>query len=255
MVTTTSRRFGDKVALVFGGNSGIGLASAEAFSAEGALVVITGRDSGTLAAAAERIGPGTLAVRSDISNLAELDALYAQVREQHGRIDVLFVNAGIGTFAPVRDVTPERWDEVHDVNLRGAFFAAQKALPLMRRGGSIVFTGSIGSVLAAPGNAIYAAAKAGLRAVARIFAAELVAEGIRVNLVSPGPTETPIITRNVGMSADAVDALRAMMIANTPMKRMGRPEEIARAVLFLASDEASFITGIDLFVDGGVIEL
>jgi NAD(P)-dependent dehydrogenase (short-subunit alcohol dehydrogenase family) len=248
-------RFRDKVALVFGGNSGIGLASAEAFAAEGAAVVITGRDPATLATAAARIGAGTLALKSDISRLEDLDALYAQIRAKHGRIDVLFVNAGIGTFAAIRDVTPERWDEVHDVNLRGAFFAAQKALPLMSRGGAIVFTGSIGSVLAAPGNAIYAAAKAGLRAVARIFAVELVAEGIRVNMVSPGATETPLITRNVGMSPDAVEALRSMMIANTPMKRMGRPEEIARAVLFLASDEASFITGIDLFVDGGVIEL
>ena len=153
-------RFSDKVALVFGGNSGIGLAAAQAFAAEGARVVITGRDPKTLASAAERIGPGTLALQSDISSLADLDALYAEVGAKHGRVDVLFVNAGVGTFAPVREVTPERWDEVHQVNLRGAFFAAQKALPLMSRGGAIVFTGSIGSVLAAPGNAIYAAAKA-----------------------------------------------------------------------------------------------
>jgi NAD(P)-dependent dehydrogenase (short-subunit alcohol dehydrogenase family) len=217
--------------------------------------VITGRDARTLASAAASIGDGTLALRSDLADLDAQDTLYATVRERHGRIDVLFVNAGVGTFAGIREITPERWDEVHDVNLRGAFFAAQKALPLMTRGGAIVFTGSIGSVLAAPGNAIYAAAKAGLRAVARIFAVELVGEGIRVNMVSPGATETPIITRNIGMSPEAVDALRAMMIANTPMKRMGRPEEIARAVLFLASGEASFITGVDLFVDGGVVEL
>jgi len=248
-------RFKDKVVLVFGGNSGIGLAAAQAFAAEGARVVITGRNPDTLASAARSIGDGTLAVRSDISALADLDALYAQIRAQYGRIDVAFVNAGVGTFASVREITPERWDEVHGVNLRGAFFAAQKALPLMSRGGAIVFTGSIGSVLAAPGNAIYAAAKAGLRAVARIFAVELVGEGIRVNMVSPGATETPIITRNIGMSSEAIDGLRQMMIANTPMKRMGRPEEIARAVLFLASDEASFITGVDLFVDGGVVEL
>lgn len=248
-------RFKDKVALVFGGNSGIGLATAQAFAAEGARVVITGRDPKTLSTASASIGAGTLALRSDISSLADLDTLYAQIREHYGRIDVLFVNAGIGTFASVREITPALWDEVHQVNLRGAFFATQKALPLMSRGGAIVFTGSIGSVLAAPGNAIYAAAKAGLRAVARIVAVELVGEGIRVNMVSPGATETPIITRNIGMGPEAVDALRAMMIANTPMKRMGRPEEIARAVLFLASDEASFITGVDLFVDGGVVEL
>ncbi len=144
---------------------------------------------------------------------------------------------------------------MHSVNLRGCFFAAQKALPLMGKGGAIVFTGSIGSQLAAPGNVTYAAAKAGLRAVARNFAAELLASGIRVNMVSPGATETPILYRNPGMDDKAVEGLRQRMIANTPMKRMGTPQEIARAVLFLSSDEASFITGIDLFVDGGVIEL
>jgi NAD(P)-dependent dehydrogenase (short-subunit alcohol dehydrogenase family) len=248
-------RFQDKIAVVIGGNSGIGLASAKAFAAEGAKVVITGRDPVTLASAAHAIGGDTLAMRSDVANLQDLAALYEAVDARHGRIDVLFVNAGIGTFAPVREVTPELWDQVQNVNLRGSFFAAQKALPLMGRGGAIVFTGSIGSVLGVPGNAVYAAAKAGLRAVARILACELVGEGIRVNVVSPGPTETPIINRNVGMAPEAVNALREMMIANTPMRRMGEPEEIARAVLFLASSEASFITGVDLFVDGGVVGL
>lgn len=250
-----SRRFEGKVVLVIGGNSGIGRASAVGFAGEGAQVVITGRDPATLAEVEREIGPAALAIRSDIADLASLDAVMQAVRERHGRIDVLFVNAGIGTFAMIPDVTPDLWDQVQSVNLRGCFFAAQKALPLMGRGGSIVFTGSIGSLLAVPGNAIYAAAKAGLRAVARIFAAELVQQGIRVNMVSPGPTETPLINRNVGMDPKAVDALRQMMIANTPMRRMGEPAEVARAVLFLASSEASFITGVDLFVDGGVIEL
>jgi len=250
-----SRRFEDKIAVVIGGNSGIGLASAKAFAAEGAKVVISGRDPATLASAAHEIGGETLALRSDVANLDDLTLLFEAVAARHGRIDVLFVNAGIGTFALAREVTPELWDQVHAVNLRGAFFAAQKALPLMGRGGAIVFTGSIGSVLGVPGNAVYAATKAGLRAVARILACELVSEGIRVNVVSPGPTETPIINRNVGMAPEAVNALREMMIANTPMRRMGEPAEIARAVLFLASSEASFITGVDLFVDGGVIEL
>ena len=250
-----SRRFDDKVALVIGGNSGIGRATALGYAAEGAAVIITGRDPKTLAEVEREIGAQALAIRSDISDPASLDQVMEQVRARHGRIDVLFVNAGVGSFAAIPEVTPERWDEVHDVNLRGCFFAAQKALPLMGKGGSIVFTGSIGSQLAVPGNVVYAAAKAGLRAVARIFAVELVGKGIRVNMVSPGPTETPIINRNLGMDAGAVDALRQMMIANTPMRRMGEPEEIARAVLFLSSSEASFITGIDLFVDGGVIEL
>ena len=248
-------RFKDKVALVIGGNSGIGRAAAVGYGAEGAQVVITGRDPRTLAEVEQAVGAGTLAIRSDVADAASLDQVMAAVRARHGRIDVLFVNAGIGTFAPISDVTPERWDEVHDVNLKGCFFAAQKALPLMADGGAIVFTGSIGSRLAVPGNVIYAAAKAGLRAVARIFAVELLPRRIRVNMVSPGPTETPLIHRNVGMNPDAVNALREHMIANTPMRRMGEPEEVARAVLFLSSDEASFITGVDLFVDGGVIEL
>ncbi|MEJ0099279.1 MAG: SDR family oxidoreductase [Pseudomonadota bacterium] len=249
------QRFENKVVLVFGGNSGIGLAAARDFAAEGALVVITGRDAQTLEAAAKELGSNALAIRSDISDLAALDDVYAQVRARHGRLDVLFVNAGIGGFVPIAAVTPQFWDSVQSVNLRGCFFAAQKALPLMGQGGAIVFTGSIGSQLAAPGNVTYAAAKAGLRAVARNFAAELLPQGIRVNMVSPGATETPILYRNPGMDDNAVAGLRQMMIANTPMKRMGTPEEIARAVLFLCSGEASFITGIDLFVDGGVIEL
>lgn len=248
-------RFRDKVAVVIGGNSGIGRAAALGYAAEGARVVITGRDPKTLADVERELGTGALAIRSDVGNLPSLDEAFAAVKARHGRIDVLFVNAGIGTFAPIPEVTPERWDEVHDVNLKGCFFAAQKALPLMGKGGAIVFTGSIGSVLAVPGNVIYAAAKAGLRAAARIFAVELLARGIRVNMVSPGPTETPLINRNVGMSPDAVNALRERMIAATPMRRMGEPEEVARAVLFLSSDEASFITGVDLFVDGGVVEL
>lgn len=250
-----SMRFRGKVAVVIGGNSGIGRAAALGYAAEGAKVVITGRDPATLAEVGRQLGADALAIRSDVGELESLDAAFAAVKARHGRIDVLFVNAGVGTFAPIPEVTPGRWDEVHAVNLKGCFFAAQKALPLMADGGAIVFTGSIGSVLAVPGNVIYAAAKAGLRAVARIFAVELLPRRIRVNMVSPGPTETPLINRNVGMSPDAVNALRERMIANTPMRRMGEPEEVARAVLFLSSDEASFITGVDLFVDGGVIEL
>jgi NAD(P)-dependent dehydrogenase (short-subunit alcohol dehydrogenase family) len=252
-------RFRDKVVVVIGGNSGIGRAAALAFAAEGARLVITGRDQKTLDKVAAEIdgdrAGSTLALRSDVGDVASSDSVMQAVRARHGHIDVLFVNAGIGTFAMTPDVTPQLWDDVHQVNLRGCFFAAQKALPLMRRGGAIVFTGSIGSRLAVPGNVVYATAKAGLRAAARILAVELVGQGIRVNMVSPGPTETPIINRNIGMDPAAVDALRQVMIANTPMRRMGEPEEIARAVLFLASDEASFITGVDLFVDGGVIEL
>ena len=153
------------------------------------------------------------------------------------------------------EVSPELWDGLHQVNLRGCFFACQAALPHLRDGGSIVVTGSIGSVLAVPGNVAYASAKAGLRAVVRILATELLPRRIRVNMVSPGPTETPLLHRNPGLSAEQVDGLRQQMIAAVPMQRMGEPDEVARAVLFLASAEASFITGVDLFVDGGCVEL
>jgi len=247
-------RFTDKVVLIVGGNSGIGLASAIAFAKEGAQLIITGRDQTTLDAAISEIGSG-VAYRADVADTDSLKPVVEAIRQQHGRIDVLFVNAGVGAFAPVREVTVELWDHINDVNLRGCFFAVQSALPLMGKGGSIIITGSIGSIAGVPGNAVYAASKAGLRAVARILATELVGEGIRVNMVSPGPTETPLINRNVGMDAAAVDGLRKIMIDVVPMKRMGEPEEIARPVLFLASDEASFITGIDMFVDGGCLEL
>ena len=247
-------RFDQKIALVIGGNSGIGLAAAQGLAREGATLFLTGRDPATLAAA-EREIPGATAFQSDIADLDSLVPVVEAIRERHGRIDVLMVNAGVGGFATVRDATPEIWDLIHGVNLRGAFFAVQKALPLMGKGGSIVLTGSIGGVLGLPGNVVYAAAKAGLRAVGRNLATELVAEGVRVNVVSPGPTETPIINRNPGMDAGAVSAMRAMMIDAVPMKRMGEADEVAKAMLFLASDEASFITGIDLFVDGGCVEL
>ena len=246
-------RFKDKVVLIIGGNSGIGLAAARLFAAEGARLIISGRDLKTLAGAAEETGAA--AVRCDVADLDTLDDCMAQVRETHGRIDVLFVNAGIGAFAPVREVTPQLWDEIHAVNLRGCFFAVQKALPLMGRGGAVVITGSIGAEAAVPGNAVYAASKAGLRAAPRILGVELVGEGIRVNMVSPGPTETPLINRNIGMDAAAVEALRQIMINVVPMKRMGEADEVARAVLFLASDEASFVNGVDLYVDGGCMEL
>ena len=247
-------RFDQKIALVIGGNSGIGLAAAQGLAREGATVFLTGRDPATLAAA-ERDIAGATAFQADIADLDSLVPVVEAIRDRHGRIDVLMVNAGVGGFATVRDSTPEIWDRIHGVNLRGAFFAVQKALPLMGKGGSIVLTGSIGGVLGLPGNVVYAAAKAGLRAVGRNLATELVAEGIRVNVVSPGPTETPITDRNPGMDAGAVSAMRAMMIDAVPMKRMGEADEVAKAMLFLASDEASFITGIDLFVDGGCVEL
>jgi NAD(P)-dependent dehydrogenase (short-subunit alcohol dehydrogenase family) len=244
-------RFKEKVAVIIGGNSGIGLASAKAFAREGARVVISGRDPDTLRSAAQEIGHGAVAHRSDISSQQDIESLFSQVRTQHGRVDVLFVNAGVGAFLPIEAVTEEDWDRIQDTNLKGVFFSVQKALPLMSKGAAIVLTGSIGALKGIPTGSVYSASKAGLRALGRSFAAELVGRGIRVNVVSPGPIETPLIHRTGGLPPEAIPALREQMIANTPMKRMGAPEEVAEAVLFLASDAAGFVTGIDFLVDGG----
>ncbi len=244
-------RFAGKCVVILGGNAGIGLAAARLFHAEGAKLALTGRNTETLAAAAKETE--ALGIRSDMGVVADSEAAMVEIEEALGGIDVLFVNAGVGGFAPVTEVTEDFWDGIHAVNLRGAFFAIQKALPLMRDGGSIVITGSIGSVTAVPGNVVYATAKAGLRAMARIISKELLPRRIRVNMVSPGPTDTEIFKRDA--TAQEIEGMRKMLSGVVPIGRMGTSEEIARAVLFLASDEASFINGVDLYVDGGCVEL
>lgn len=247
-------RFEKKAVLVLGGNSGIGLASARAFAEEGARVTITGRNRQTLDDAVAAM-PGAHGLVADIADLAAMDRVIAEVEARDGRIDVLFINAGVGGFAPLREITPEAWDQVHSINLRGCVFALQKAVRLMDAGGAVVVTGSIGAHGALQGNGAYAAAKGGLYMAMKVFAKELVAEGIRLNMVSPGPIETPLLYRNPGMSDEAVEGLRKMMIEQIPMRRMGEPDEVAKSVLFLASDDAKFITGANLFVDGGLLEL
>jgi NAD(P)-dependent dehydrogenase (short-subunit alcohol dehydrogenase family) len=247
-------RFEDKIVLVLGGNSGIGLEAAKAFAAEGGKVHFTGRNQATIDEAQAAI-PGGTGYQSDIADPASTEEVVAKIEAADGRIDVLYINAGVGGFAPLRGITEEAWDHVHSINLRGCVFALQKALRIMGRGGSIVVTGSIGAHGALEGNGAYAAAKAGLYMAMKVFAKELVGEGIRLNVVSPGPIETPLLQRNPGMSDEQVAALKEMMIANIPMHRMGQSEDVAKAVLFLASDDASFITGANLFVDGGLIEL
>jgi NAD(P)-dependent dehydrogenase (short-subunit alcohol dehydrogenase family) len=247
-------RFKDKVVLVLGGNSGMGLAAAQAFSAEGAIVHLTGRDRETIQAAVATLERGR-GYTSDIADPASTEEVVANIEARDGRIDVLYINAGVGGFAPLRAITDEAWDHVHSINLKGCVFALQKAVRIMRRGASVVVTGSIGAHGALEGNGAYAAAKAGLHMAMKVFAKELVGEGIRVNVVSPGPIDTPLLYRNPGMSDEDVARLKDMMIANIPMHRMGESEEVAKAVLFLASDDAAFITGANLFVDGGLIEL
>lgn len=245
------KRFDGKAVLILGGNAGIGAAAAQLFADEGARLVITGRNESSLASVAVRVG--AKAIRADMGDLNASRRSIAEASAFLGGIDVLFVNAGVGGFAMVPDVTEAFWDGIHDVNLKGAFFAMQAAMPHMKDGGSIVVTGSIGSVAAVPGNVAYAAAKAGLRAVARIVGKELLPRRIRVNMVSPGPTDTEIFKRDA--SPEEIQGMRDMLSGVVPIGRMGTSEEIARAALFLASDEASFINGVDLFVDGGCVEL
>ncbi|MDE2561445.1 MAG: SDR family oxidoreductase [Sphingomonadales bacterium] len=244
-------KFTGKTVVILGGNAGIGLAAARLFAGQGARLAITGRNAQTLAGAAGETG--ALGLQADMGDMAAQGAALEKIAAECGPIDVLFVNAGVGGFAPVPEVTEAFWDGIHDVNLKGAFFAIQSALPLMRDGGSIVVTGSIGSVAAVPGNVAYAAAKAGLRAVVRIVAKELLARRIRCNMVSPGPTDTEIFKR--GASEAEIAGVREMMAGVVPIGRMGTSEEIAKAAVFLASDEASFVNGVDLYVDGGCIEL
>lgn len=244
-------RFDGKCVAILGGNAGIGLAAARQFRAEGAKLALTGRNTETLEQAAAECE--ALAIRSDMGDPAQSRAAMAEIGERLGGIDVLFVNAGVGGFAPVPEVSEAFWDQVHGVNLKGAFFAIQAALPLLRDGGAIVITGSIGAIAAVPGNVVYASAKAGLRAMARILAKELLSRRIRVNMVSPGPTDTEIFKRDA--SSAEIAGLREFFAGVVPIGRMGTPEEVAHAALFLASEEASFINGVDLYVDGGCVEL
>ena len=243
-----------KVAVVTGGNSGIGLATAKEFAREGARVVITGRDTRTLAEAAREIGGDVLALRSDSSSLADLDELFAAVKDRHGRVDVLFVNAGVGKFAPLEETDEALFDQIMDVNLKGAYFTVQKALPLLNEGASVVLNTSVVAHIGFPNSSVYSASKAALLSLARTLSAELVGRGIRVNAVSPGPVETPIFGR-MGLPVEAVGETKRGFSEQVPLKRMGRPEEIAKAVLFLASSDSSFLLGTEIVADGGVVAL
>ena len=247
-------RFTGKVAVITGGNSGIGLATAQRFAQEGAKVAISGRSQKTLDEAVKLIGDGILAVKADVSSLADLDRFYSIVAQKFGKIDILFANAGVAKFAPLEQSTEALYDEMFDINSKGLFFTIQKALPHLNDGGSIILNSSVVDAKGLDSGAIYAATKGAVRSFARSIAASLLPRNIRVNTVAPGPIETPIFGRT-GLPQDALDDLAKSILAGVPMKRFGKPEEVAGAVAFLASNDASYITGVEINVDGGMGQL
>lgn len=241
-----SKQLADKVALITGGSSGLGLATAHRFASEGAKVFISGRRR-----AVEQIGHVAVGVQGDISQLADLDPLYEVIKQQAGRLDVLFANAGGGEFAPLGKITEAHVDKWMGINIKGTLFTVQKALPLMPDGASIVLTGSMVSVKGFPAFGVYAATKAALRSFARTWSVDLRERKIRVNVVAPGTVVTPGYKNELGMTDDQIEQFEAQASATTPLGRAGTPDEIAKAVVFLASDDSSYVNGIELFVDGG----
>jgi len=245
----------DKVAVITGGNSGIGLATAQRFVAEGAYVFITGRRQNELDAAVKQIGENNISgVHGDVSNMADLDRLYAMVKEQKGSIDILFANAGVTEFAPLGTITEAQFDKIFSVNVKGLLFTVQKALPLFHDGGSIILNGSVGGSKGVATTSVYSATKAAIRSFARTWTVDLKHRKIRVNAISPGPIDTPIFN-SLAKTEEEVKQIKANLIAAVPMGRMGTADEIAKAVSFLASDDSSYITGIELFVDGGMAQI
>lgn len=245
----------EKVVLVTGGSTGIGLASAKRFAREGAKVFITGRRQGPLDAAVEDIGHDSCGLKGDISSASDLAAIVKEVSAESGKIDILFANAGGGEFSPLGQINEAQFDKTFDINVKGTLLTVQAALPYMAAGSAIVITGSIASVQGVPDFSIYAATKAALRSFARTWATDLKGRGIRVNVVAPGVVVTPAYKSELKMTDDQITAYCKKVEATTPLGRVGQPDEIAKAVSFLASDDASYITGIELFVDGGRVQV
>jgi NAD(P)-dependent dehydrogenase (short-subunit alcohol dehydrogenase family) len=243
-----------KIALITGGNSGIGLATAKQFVNEGADVFITGRRHAELAAAVKEIGKDVTAIQGDVSNLDDLDRLFAQIKRDKGKLDIVFANAGVAKYAPMGTITEEFYDAIFNINVKGLLFTVQKALPLLPDGASIILNASIVASKGLPANSVYAATKAAVRSFARTWTTDLRNRRIRVNAVSPGSTDTPGLSQ-LWASGEAGQE-RLKMISNiVPLGRLGTPDEIAKAVVFLASDDSSYITGTELFVDGGFAQV
>ena len=251
-----SQKLAGKVAVVTGGTSGIGLATAKLFVQEGAHVFITGRRQSELDAAVKELGSEhATGVQGDVAKLQDIDKLYAAVKEKTGRIDIVFANAGIGEFAPLGQITEEHFDKQFNVNVRGLLFTVQRALPLLQDGGTIVLNASIVSITGSPAFSVYSATKAAVRSFARTWSVDLKERKIRVNAVSPGLVPTPAYTGGLGMTPAGVDEFVRSATPNIPSGRPGTPDEIAKAVLFLASDDSSYVNGIELFVDGGMTQV
>ena len=240
-----AKKLEGKVAVITGGSAGIGLATAKLFAEEGAYVFITGRRQAELDAAVKEIGPKAVALRADASSIADLAHLFDTVKAARGRIDVLFANAGIYEFTPFGTITEDAYDKMFDINVKGVLFTVQQAVPLMSDGGSIILTGSVAGSKGFEADTVYGATKAAIRSFARTWTADLKAKHIRVNVLSPGPIQTP------GFDVFANDEVKSFMQSIVPLGRIGTPDEIAKAALFLASDDSSFVAGIELFVDGG----
>jgi len=240
-----------KVALVTGGSSGIGLATAQEFVKQGAYVYITGRRQSELDKAAKAIGTNVKAVRADASNLVDLDRLYTQIKQEKGRLDIVFANAGQAKFVPINDVTEELYNQIFDTNVKGVLFTIQKALTLIPDGGSIILNASVVSTKGFAAASVYSATKAAVRSFARSWTTDLKDRGIRVNAISPGPIETPIFD-GYGESDQDRNDLKKQFASLVPLGRMGQPDEIAKAAAFLASNDASYVAGVELFVDGGL---